>query len=356
MKRSQVLNALKLVIGAVDDKQGVVQGSDSFVFSDDFVNTYNNKCSFSYPLETGISCTVKARETLAIIEKMKGDNITFELKKDYLQVSDGSTKLKMKLIKDDEDIRTIISDLNLDDLEWKKLPKDFADGVDLCAWTVCRDKRLENIQSMLFTSNEIWSSDNYRISRFELDDAIPDEFTLPSESVFILQKLSSPPEEYATEGNWVHFKSSNGIVFSSNLAYEKFPVEEFSETVESYSDEECEMYEFPEGIEKAIDVASILAFEDKEVEVPSISISRKGKKLIVEGKKACGSVSDEITFSGKMFDEGLVITVPPGFLKTILGVTREFAIFDKKIIQFKTDNFVQLVTSFGDDGEDVDES
>ena len=66
--RQEFVSALKVILAATDKVADVLCGTDSFIFSPNYVRTYNNQMAFSFPIAVGLNCTVKAVEMLKVLE------------------------------------------------------------------------------------------------------------------------------------------------------------------------------------------------------------------------------------------------------------------------------------------------
>lgn len=343
MNKTETIKALETVINAVDKKESpLLVGTDSFIFGDGYVYTTNMGMAFSHPIDTDIECTVKAHETLKVLKKFKGEDLQFSLKKGALEATDGKSKLKMKLIDEDAQIRETISSLGLDNLDWNPFPEDFLEGIRLCSFAMTRDgNRQPKIFGIAVEDRYVWATDESRISRFEMSGEMP-RIQIPFKAVLTIVKLTHPPTEYALDNGRIYLKSDSGVIFITAELDTDFPVDGLSEIIGSYDTEE-DKYVFPEGLERSIELAEVMSAEDKELALPCITISRKGKHLIVKGEKECGSVEDKIEFSGDMFKDGLSITIPPEFLKIVLGTTRDFYVSEDGVVIFRTNNFTHLM-------------
>lgn len=345
-KRANIVSTLRTVINAIDIKDQLLIGTDSFIFADEYIHTYSNRTSFSYPLKTGVNCTVKAIETLKILEKMKSEDVTFKQNPDNLEISGDNTTLKMTLIEEDANIRKLINSFDMEDLVFHNLPKDFIEGIKLCSYSMSQDPNVIEINGLAFKEDSVWSTDIYRNSQYKFEESLDIDFTIPAPSVNILLKMIYPPIEYAVGNGWIHFKCENNIIFSSNEIMKPFPSQNLIKIFKSYEDD-FEEYTFPKGLEECLDVAGILASVlDKDDPVLNVEIYRKGKRLYVKGQNANGKVEDSVEIDGNMFDEGVSFKISPTFLKTILSTTRNFSIADESVMIFKTPTFKHLMSKW----------
>jgi len=346
MSRKKFAKALKTVFSATDKTSDVMQGTDSFIFSKGFIRAYNNQMAFSFPLETGLEVTVKAAETLRVTEKMSGNDIIFAQAEDCLEISDGRTRLRMTLIAEDEDIRQTLDGMGLEEIEWTKLPEDFLDAVNLCSYSVSEDDAMAMIAGIQVADGIVISSDNLRISRYKLKDGFEGSFTIPRDAVSVVLRLGNVEDWGRSPTGWVCFRTQDGVIFSTNELYEDFPLERLNEIMDGFEDMTADN-EFPEGIEHSLDVVSVFSEVHDELSLPMVSIYKKGKKMVVESEREYGGVTDSFDFKGKFPDGRLFIA--PDFLKTMLDVTRKFAVTNEgETVVFSTSEFIQAVTVISD--------
>lgn len=367
MDRKEALRAMQTVINATDKTETVLIGTDSFIFLKDKICSFNDEMSFSFPMDTGIDCTIKAADTMRVIEKMKGNNITFSQKGDIIRITDGETSLKMKALEGDDEIRTRLSKIDFKESEWKSLPDDFIEGVKMGFFAAANDVTMPEISGVMIENKYVWASDNIRISRYELDRSVKDKFAIPVSSVKILLRLEEPPIGFTKMGNWLHFRTKSGIIFSCAGLERQFPLQKIKELCRSFGgvlegDPPLEnrieevWYEWPSELLNTIDAIAVMANIHEELAVPNITIRRSGNNLIIKGEKHYGSAQTKVPFKGEMFEDGTVVRISPEFLKSIMAITRKFSMPDEAVIKFETEKLWHvmsvLIESKAEDDED----
>src|SRR4030042_4973076 len=76
-------------------EKGLIEGTDRFTFSGDYVLTYNDQICVTSPFKTDFKCSVPAKELLNIISNADGEEIELELKKEKLRMSSLRTKASL---------------------------------------------------------------------------------------------------------------------------------------------------------------------------------------------------------------------------------------------------------------------
>lgn len=348
--RAKLVLALKTVSAATDKVSDVLQGSDSFVFGSGYVRTFNNQMAFSLPVPgLDIECTVRADETLKVLERMVGNDVFLSRTEDSLEVSDGRTRLRMRFLGEDGDIRSVMKGMALEEISWEPLPEDFLRGLKLCSYSMWDDSSsMAMISGVQVADGFLWSSDNLRIGRYRMKEKFEGKFTVPREAVHVLTRLGEVKEWGRSATGWVCFRTPDGVVFSTAELYEDFPLDHLKEILEGKDSAETNA-EFPETLAKSLGVVSVMPTEFEDVDLPVVAMWRDGGKLHLKGEKDFGSVEDEVDFSGE-FPSGRIF-VSPDLLKDVLGVTRRFR-YDAEgnCIVFRTDDFLHVMTVLS--GED----
>lgn len=341
ISRIKLIEAMKLLINATSKNDDSLLGTDSFIFSKDYISTFNNRVSFSSQISTNIECTIKANETLSILEKMQSDEINLLIKDNYLLISDDNTLLKMLLSNDDSAIRENINTLKLTSVKFKKLPDNFYEGLSLCSFAMQRDDSDSKRFGSICFDNKILSTDNNRIGLFTLSSSFNNTFRLSVNAVDLLLRMREKPTLYAQSNNWLHFKTSDEIFFSCvELDPNDFPVSDYMSVIDRYS-KNGSLYEFPEDFDKSINITSVLANLSRDKD---IVIKKSKKNLVIIGECDYGEVSHKIKVKKDFIDLDKTIRINPNFLRDALKITRKFQIIDD-IFKFESENFIYLLST-----------
>jgi hypothetical protein len=343
MKKETLLQALKIVLPGVDRKDALLEGADTFVFDSEWVKTFNDHISVSYPLKFDLTCAVRAEEFFAVINKMNGPEIQFSLEEEKLFAEDEVTTLKMSVLK--EQIGRYIDNLSLADLEWKKLPSDFIDGVRQCMFSAAQDAMYGSLNSIYVGGADIVTSDNFRVSWFKMSTEMDDTLLLPLGAARELLKIGTLTE-YSLGEAWVHFRNEAGVLFSSRIILGDFPAERIKGLFSGLEGEK--KFSFPEKMLESLDRASILAYQDDGEEkdkVEYVTIFENKGYLICRGERSLGTLEDKIKIPKGTFPEKVKIMVPPRFLKAILPKIREFIFKDDRLIIFNSEKYHHLVST-----------
>ena len=338
MLREDLVAVLKAVLPGIDKNNALLQNADSFVFDDEWVKSYNDNLSISFPFEIGVSCVIKAIEFYNILTRMKGDEVSLSMKGGKLIMTDEITEVSMNVFAASP-ITQCIENVFLEDIEWKDLPLDFQNGLDLCLYSVIKDPIYGEISGVFISDRDMISTDNVRASWYRLISPIDGTFIFPLGSAKELVKMGAL-ERYALGTSWVHFEDEFGAIFSSRLLVGSYPAEKIKAIL---SVEKGDVFKFPEGAMESIDRVSVFSSPTKEDRASFLRIQSDGQYLHYIGERDFGSAKDKSLMIDDPWPDGIEVCVNPKFLKTILSTTDTFYIPTNRYFLFETENFSHAV-------------
>jgi hypothetical protein len=161
--------------------------------------------------------------------------------------------------------------------------------------------------------------------------AVEKKFLLPIGSVVELVKI--PVIRYLIKDNWGHFKTKDGIIFSSRIFLDKFY------DVEEYLDVEGPEIIFPEKTKDLINGVSVLAEGEFELD-KRIKVTVDKGKIKCKGEKDKGWIEKSQTFSYK--GKKLEFDINPVFFSQVIDKSSHI-IIGENFALFKTDNFKHVM-------------
>ncbi len=332
-----LLTVLKIVKPGLA-KREIIDKSTHFIFSGSDVLTYNDRICISYPLKTDFECSVPAAEFFKIVSNMEENEIDIVLKDDKLFLK--GTKARSCYTTFSQEniaaIKKLISALNLKSLKnkWKPLPKDFVDGLKLTMFSASQDLSFGALNNVSVQNNVLISSDNNRVSYYQMKSSTDKEFLIPLSSV--VELVNFPVDRFVLSESWVYFSTSEGVVFASRVVNEKFP------NVKSLlsSIKEGEEFTFPDGAKKLVDDVSILAPGEYDLD-RIITVKMARGKLVCKGEKATGWIEKEIAADYK--GSPLQFFVNPIFLSQILSKSTSILLGQNRAL-FQSGKFRHLMS------------
>lgn len=351
MKKSDLLTAIKAVMIGVE-KGSSATGMDFVLFDENWIRSFKDDISVSFPLTTGLRTAVRAEELFKVVSKMKGEELDIKIGEGKLLVKDNKTTLKMNPLQSDNlnhSLERILS-VQTDDLDWYQLPKGFIEGLRLCVFSAGTGPALNTLAGVHFASEKVISTDNFRVSVYGMEEMVPFPFTIPTKSAEGLLKLGIDFDSIAISKAWMHLSDKGGAIFSSRLLSGEYPADKILGlfTTQKFSSEKA-AYKLPEGLEESLDRAEVLAGVDDATGFTSIvqvSLSYSNGNLIVKAGKEVGEIVDEIPWEKDSVGEGFEMKVQPDFLRKVLRLTREFKISPtKKSILFSSEKFQHIMVA-----------
>jgi DNA polymerase III sliding clamp (beta) subunit (PCNA family) len=338
LKRSLLLEALKQVMPGVEENAVVFDIANAVMFDGSWVKTFNDSISVSYPFESEIKCLVKAKELFAVINKGDSEEIRMVmLDGGKLQISGGRTTLKMTTL-DRTKFISLVDNLSLSDAVWNPLPEDFCTGLRFCCSFSANNSAYAALCGVSIATDGLAASDGRKaaIYHFPKDSfCVEEEFVLPVKAVVNLVKVAGL-KEYSMVGGWVHFRNEAGVCFSTRRIDTEFPREQINGYLNFSGLGVKEEYQFPAGLAKSIERASVLSFSDEVgSDYVEISLDKKGN-MIVSGGKEFGEIKEKIAKGEWSFPDGGVIKVNPKVFVDMLHLNQKFFLKNNKFLLMRT--------------------
>jgi DNA polymerase III sliding clamp (beta) subunit (PCNA family) len=209
--REELIEKLAVVMPGIDKKQTVEQMS-RFIFTGKEIITYNNAISIACPMESNFKASIHAETLLKLLKKLKKEDISITLKKDMLNIGGKTTKAALSTQVEDQ-LADVLTKLHAEIAKgkWHLLPKDFIEGLSLCAFSASQDPEKGTQTCIKVKGNTVTCGDRSRVSRYVLEKPIKD-FMFQASVVDDLKKYNVV--KYCLTKSWLHFKTKDNIIFS----------------------------------------------------------------------------------------------------------------------------------------------
>lgn len=333
ISKQELRTALNLLKPALS-KKDMIGNANCFVFKNGYVSTYNDELWFNHPIE-GIDkpFAIESDEILALLDKTKDENIILDLTDDLLIFQAGKSKAGFKLINAEFPVDTTIFEQQL----FYDLPEDFQTAIKFAAMSASDDLTNPILNCVSIKSDgTVSGTDNFRLSNWKLDtEELPfDDLLIPADSV--LKILSIQPTSFMVDTDWIHFKNDDNIIASCRLVNDTFP--DVSKALNKLGT--GTLVTFPDDISAILSRAAI--FSDNEKNNQSVTITRKGKYIIVDSESSIkGFFKERVLMETDSDDFSFIIN--PSFLSDILKKSKECILeSNKKMISFRGDNWVYM--------------
>lgn len=329
MKRVELLNAMKDIVQGVE-KVTSPEGMDYVLIDRDWMRSFNDTISVSYPIKTGLHCAVKAQEFYQLLSKYEGEDVTLTDEGNKLLLA--SDKAKARLLKFTSDkfaaFESKINGLSVcESSNWIPITPDFSEGANFCLLSAASEGRLEGVA---FFKDTILSSDNLTASQY-ISGVDVGKFVLSSKILIDLLKISNKWKFICKDGAWVHLKEDNLVVSAKVWTGENYPAELVKKL---FSPTEARTtYEFPEGIIKIIERAEVLASSGALEGLTHLTLRHEEGELVVKCEKTdVGDFEERIAWPEKAMPANIELSLSPVFLKKILSTTRTFSAGPKSVM------------------------
>lgn len=334
VKRKDLVTGLSSVKPGLASKD-IVEANLCFMFTGKRLVTFNDQISIQYPFDSDFEGLVPSQEFLKIVSEVNCDEIELAVEEETLTIKGAGLSAELSMVKSED---SSIADSIIDpaDLDWKPLPEDFLTGAELCMFSATKDMTLEVLTCLLVKDSSIMSSDNLRVSRYEMNGEVGVGFLIPATSIPALIKFGVT--QWSLDKAWVYFKTENDIVFCSRVMTGEFP------DTSGLFDVEGDKFKLPSDIKKAIEVSSIMAEGEYELDKKIDVVIEEGT-IKCRGEKDVGWVETEATFAMRK-GRSAQFSINPDFFSHILDYAAMVTIGNGTIL-FKTSNFSHVIALFG---------
>ena len=317
-------------------KKDIVEQATHFIFTGKDVVTYNDHICISHPLETAFKGSVEADKFYKILSGIKDERISLKADGNKLMVDSSKTRSALSMIPAGK-INEYIDKLSLrtvtKSLKQNRVPSDFIGGLFLCMFSASRDLTHGPLAGVFVSGKNIYSSDDLRISRYEMKVKISEKMLLPAQSVMELVKFPVIYFFLAPKSGWAHFGTKNGVVFSCRLMKDDYP------DPSKFFATEGRKVTLPKETQAAVKAVSIMTEgivdADRRVEL------RVGDgKLTLRGEQEIGWVERdvELKYKGKSFKT----QINPTFLFQVLDKSTTVTIGENKAL-FESGTFQHVM-------------
>lgn len=336
VQKAEILAALTKVKPGLAKKE-IVEQATHFVFVGNEIVTFNDQLCIMHPFECDAEFSVKGEEFFKIISNIAEEEFTLTEADNTVKIKSKSTKASLSTVVGETAtvthlIEKIKADIAGKDF-WKPLPKDFVDGLYLCAFSASRDLATGVRACVAIKGETVYSTDGLRASMYVYDSKM-DELLIPAKDAMELSKYKV--KEYGISDNWVHFRTKDGIVFNCKAMKGEYPYKAVSNIFE---DDEPTV-SLPDTLKEAVSSVLILADGDMDIN-RIIQVEVESGKIICKAEKERGKMEKVVPFDYKGDDFKFAIN--PIFFNQILQHATGLNLYEDKAM-FSSDNFWHIVS------------
>lgn len=329
IEKGDLLKALDRIKPALSREEG------QYLFMGDKIASYNNEdICIVVPFPIGFSGSVGSDAFYKLISGTT-DDIQLKLKENQIVVKAGSASFGLAHT-ESEDVRKMVESLEHDALQWRPLVEEMRRAIVLCSFSASKDTTKPHLMGVYVGEGSVMSSDNYRISWYQLEEGIRRSFLVPATSVVHLVNYDFL-DEYALTDSWVHFKGED-MIFSALLLAEEFP----QKAKDFFPEEEKESFDLPEELTAVLDKALILLQKDSLLDKQTTLTFDKSSVICSAEKQDLGWFKEAIAMKGPK--KPVKAEINPVFLKEILKRSTQAIFVDENRMMFVSDNFKHLIS------------
>lgn len=268
----------------------IIEQATKFVFMENKMITFNDEISIQVELEDlDFSCAVDSEQLYKLVSSLKAKEIKIELEEGELVFKAGRVRAGIVV---DTDINLPLEEIDDNEEQWKKLPKNFVEGMKFVVGSCSTDMSSQIITCVNFSGNNVVGTDRYRISLFEYKRDLPFETLIPAKTVKNLIAFKPKFVDKGT-GGWIHFKNEEDIILSCRILNDKFPNNDHIFVMGK-----TKKIELPDSLSEILDRVSIFAEGVTQLD-ERVNISFKKNKMIIESSSDNGWIreSEKVDYS-----------------------------------------------------------
>lgn len=259
--REQLLNELKSVEPGISRRE-IIEQSSCFVFKDGKVMTFNDEIACTHPSCLDVEGAVQADPLIAILDK---------LREEVLEIKVGDSELLIRGKKRRAGIRMemeIVLPVECVEIpkKWKHLPETFEDAISVVQECASKEESQFELTCIHLCPNWIEASDGSQLARYKTKMDIKQSNLVRKESLKYVLELDM--KKFSITKNWIHFKNTQGLVFSCRRYYkEKYPHQKITKILKAGG---LSPIVLPKGLRAAAEKAMVFSMEnaeDNEVEI-----------------------------------------------------------------------------------------
>jgi len=354
INRIKFLSVLKQVMPGIESDSVLLEGSDTFIFHDGFIHTYNDNISVSIPFpildksNNPVSGAIKAKDFYNLLNRYSGDTITLIPKLDKWLLKSENAVAELTLLEN-----TLIDKVKgLSDTKNKyiNIPEKFIEGISICLFSSNK-----SVLAGIFVENEIISStDEIRINWYNMVTSINNSFWITDEACKELVKLNNL-KSISISDSWVHFKTEDKTIFScKRLNQENYPIKMIKELVERNQKEKTDISNrLPEGLMAAINRAAALSTNIESFD--TIKLTFSNENIEVYSERTSGKYTETVAWEKPLKREIEPISIFVDYAMIENGIKYSKSFYLKKTkdqkkesmkIIFSNPNGIQLIKTF----------
>jgi DNA polymerase III sliding clamp (beta) subunit (PCNA family) len=320
VNREDFLGRLQSVQAGLSSKE-LLEQSSCFCFRDGEILSFNDEvaCRTKSGLLKKFTGAVKAKPLLDLLGKMKEETIELEEGDGELLViaspsSKGGIRMEAEVLLAIETVEP--------PGEWKPLPDDFDDAVELTSACVGTDENSFALTCVHFAPSFLEGCDNSQLTRFKIKVPFASDCMIRQKSLAHIIALGMT--ECSESESWLHFRNPAGLIFSCRR-YSDPHYPDFSAVLKGEKGIKALL---PGGMTESVERAGLFATGDGNDN--RVRVELRGKQMRLRGEGSSGWYSE--VKRTKYEGPPLTFYISPKILIEIAKRNNEVEISPKRLV------------------------
>ena len=335
--RKELVDVLDQVKPAIGHKESDIQAT-CIVFDDGMVYSYNDELSISQYLPKGLEdmrCAVQAKELIALLSKLKDEEIDIALDGNALLVKGRRAKAEIVV---EREIR-----MPIDEIAYPKklhdLPQGFRHALRLCLPIVGKDLSLPLSTCLHLNGDVMEASDVDRAARYIFSQKLPfdDAVFLPGTAARHIARYDL--EAVAITDGWIHFETKDQVLLSCRTYYKGQQFADLTPLLDAIG----ASVELPTELADAMDRSGIFTSSAEAGESEGdqyVLVTIEDDWCVVQGEGAIGRYTEKVRL--KYNGRPIVFTTKAEILLNAINDNMRCTICERHI-KMHNDDFCHLV-------------
>lgn len=297
--------------------KGLVENSNRFVFDEEGIFAFDGETFVATIFPTELFGAVEGETFYKFIEKLGANKISIEEEENEIIIRKGRSESRFSFEKE------VSCPLDLVIDEWKDLPSNFLEALNICSYTTGSDYTDMRTVCIHVKDNICESSDIYRITIFEMQGKIEDELFIPNDVLTFFNK--SKPVRYCVRENWVYYEDIDGTIIAHRKPTFEKDYPDLRSKVMQLTD--FHIIELPEKLYESLDKSSVF-LEGKFEGDKFVTIICDDGKLALESKNIGKQYNDQMRVH---FKDKIKFEINPVFLMQMMEKSNQVHVNEQVI-------------------------
>ena len=295
MDRKELLGSLKTAKACLST-QDIVPILSHFCFDGKHITAFNGTQGIVLDFESDLKCALPGELLVKLLNSYSAKDLSFTPEDNNVLIKAGKSKVNLAALPEEDFLFEIPNTKKLPSFE---ITDDFLNGIKKCLFSVGKNVLQRNQFGVTLTEDEngakLYSTDNHRISRYELAEATGTENNLLLPEAFCSMLINIGKDA----GSGEFFIGSDFVVaiFDGVMVYSKLMVDvdylDFEGAINASIDGYPEYQEPPKGLEAAFNRCLLFATKDQD---PIVRLVSDDETLVITSESGLGNVDEEVDF------------------------------------------------------------